>query len=95
MDITLDPIVVFILKLNTPDKHKGLVQLNPYLSKLRQQPHFAKHKLLKPKKKTTTKYGKVKVRKTFIIHEHSGFHDCVHNECVIYCYSSLKCFTIK
>ena len=51
MDITLDPIVVFILKLNTPDKHKGLVQLNPYLSKVRQQPHFAKHKLLKKKNK--------------------------------------------
>ena len=51
MDITLDPIVVFILKLNTPDKHKGLVQLNPYLSKLRQQPHITKTKK-NTKKKT-------------------------------------------
>ena len=53
MDITLDPIVVFILKLNTPDKHKGLVQLNPYLSKLRQQPHITKTK------KTPTKHNKI------------------------------------
>ena len=56
MDITLDPIVVFILKLNTPDKHKGLVQLNPYLSKLRQQPHITKTK--KNTKKTQQNMGK-------------------------------------
>ena len=56
MDITLDPIVVFILKLNTPDKHKGLVQLNPYLSKLRQQPHITKTK--KNNKKTQQNMGK-------------------------------------
>ena len=57
MDITLDPIVVFILKLNTPDKHKGLVQLNPYLSKLRQQPHITKTKK-KTQKKTQQNMGK-------------------------------------
>ena len=54
MDITLDPIVVFILKLNTPDKHKGLVQLNPDPNKLRQQPHITK-----TKKKNKKKHNKI------------------------------------